>query len=88
VDKQGVDLLMTYEEATYEATTDRENAAFDADKMVFHEKASTRLPYCNAGACEAMYATCKKEAEDAFETGIMPAKLECRSLSPKNPHDH
>ncbi len=45
-----------------------------------------RSAWCNAGACDAMYTTCKKEAEDAFESGVLPAKSQCKSLSPRDPN--
>jgi hypothetical protein len=77
VDKSAVELLRQFNAATLAALLEREFSAREGKK--FHPSA-----YCKAGACEAMYATCKKEAEQAFESGILPAKLECKSQSPRD----
>jgi hypothetical protein len=91
VDKQAVGLLRNYHMATLDEVEEREAIAVKA----FAGQAPGVLPdgrfiavqhhdYCDAEACEAMFATCKKEAEQAFETGIMPAKVQCKSLSPRD----
>lgn len=71
VDKQAVGLLEEYNTVAFDAVLDRSQAALDIK----------RNDWCDAGACEAMYRTCKKEAEEAFENGTMPAELQCRLLS-------
>jgi hypothetical protein len=72
VDKQAIELLKEYNRATVDALLHRVAPA----------------SWCTAGACDAMYATCKKESEQAFETGLLPAKSQCKSLSPRAPNDH
>ncbi len=86
VDKQSIDLLKGYNDATFDAVMDREAFAIEAKDKQLGMPTTTNFhkARCNAGACEAMYATCKKEAEEAFETGIMPAKVQCKSLSPRD----
>src|SRR5260370_1184208 len=85
VDKQALELLNEYNAATFDAVLDREALAIEARaKQAGIASKSTHQARCNAGACEAMYATCKKEAKQAFETRLMPAKVECKSLSPRD----
>ena len=76
IDKQAVELLKEYNRATFDAALDQAQAALSIQ----------RSAWCNAGACDAMYTTCKKEAEDAFESGVLPAKSQCKSLSPRDPN--
>jgi len=67
VDKQAIELLKEYKGATVDALLNRVASA----------------SWCTAGVCDAMYATCKKESEQAFETGLLPVKSQCKSLSPR-----
>jgi hypothetical protein len=78
VDKSALELLENFKDAAKSAEDDRERAALN--KSPFATTKLEPLVQCKAGACEAMYKTCKKEAEQAFETGLMPAKVECKSL--------
>jgi hypothetical protein len=69
VDKQAVELLKEYYFATFDAAMDQ---------------SPPKRAQCEAGACQAMYATCKTEAEEAFESGLLPTESACNSLSPRN----
>ncbi len=75
VDKEAVELLKEYNTVAFDAALYRSQVALNI----------ARSAWCDDGACEAMYNTCKKEAEQAFETGILPAKSQCKSLSPEDP---
>ena len=62
VDKSAVELLVEYNRSALDAVLDRGESALNIPHPA----------WCNAGRCQAMYATCKQEAEQAFETGILP----------------
>lgn len=73
-DQEAVKLLKEYTLATYDVALGR--AQITAKLR--------RSAWCKAGACDLMYATCKKEAEEAFETGLLPARSQCKSLSARD----
>src|SRR5271157_4925018 len=69
IDRQALQLLKLYNTAAYVVVTDRGASRSNLPHVSF----------CQQGACEAMYLTCKKEAEEAFETGLLSEKLECKA---------
>ena len=69
VDKQALELLKQYYVATMIAVIDR---------------STPKRVECVGGDCQAMYATCKKETEEAFESELLPTKSACKNPSPRS----